>query len=504
MNKLQVLLRNIGFNFLAQFWFMAISFITTPYIISHLGINAFGVYSLIGVVMGYFSFLDLGLGNAIIKYLAEYYGQRDYKKISKVIGTSLVFYTVIGLLGAFILSLTSGLIINNLLHIPLNLKGTAQFALYISAIGFLINMPLAIFGSIPNALQRMDITNIRNIIIGTANTLGIVFLLSKGYGLSQIVILNVALSVIGIIVYIIASKKLLPEVSFKPGFDKEIFNKLLSFGIFKFLNQIAGQVIFQMDKLLIGLFLPIAYVTYYTVPLTLAQKAMSFVFNVAGAFFPTASELSGREDKKPFHSLYVHSMKLISILVIPLFIMLFLFSKQVLLFWVKKDFPEKATLTLQLLSLAYLFQSFTTIPSLAAESMGKPKVTAVWAFITAVINFVLCLIFIPIFKINGAALAIFLNSLIICPISVFYINRKVIGFSSRQLFFQAMFKSLLAAILTIPIFILLKLFLIKTLLTLLVAFVVGELIYLVISYLIGVLDKKDKEIIQAFLIRFKK
>jgi len=504
MSKVQVLLRNISFNFLAQFWFLALSFFTTPYIVNTLGTNAFGVYSIIGVVMGYFSFMDLGLGNAIIKYLAEYWGKRDYKKISAVIGTSLVVYTLIGFLGAFILAMGTGILVNRLLTVPADLTNVAYFAFYVSALGFLINMPLAIFGNIPNALQRMDITNIRNIIIGTINTLGIVYLLYHGYGLAQIVILNVILSVVGIIVYIVVSKKLLPGVSFRPAFDRVIFKKLFSFGIFKFVNQMAGQIIFQLDKLLIGLFLPIAWVAYYTVPLTLAAKAMSLVFNVAGAFFPTASELSGRRDKTAFYDLYVRSMKLVSILVIPLFVMLFLYSRQILAFWVKGDFADKATITLQLLALAYLIQSFTTVPSLAAESLGKPKVTAAWSMVAAVVNLILCLIFIPLMGINGAALAIFLNSLLVCPISVFYINKKVIGFSNRRLFFEAMSKALLAVILVLPLFWVLKIYLVKNLALLLLAILLGEVVYFGVSFAIGVIDKKDREIVAVFLKRFKK
>lgn len=497
-------MRNISFNFLAQFWFLGLSFFTTPYIVNTLGTDAFGVYSIIGVVMGYFAFLDLGLGNAIIKYLAEFWGKREYRKISDVIGTSLVVYGLIGLMGGFVLIILTPTLVNDFLHIPKELETVTRFAFYVSALGFLINMPLAIFGNIPNALQRMDITNIRNIIIGSLNTLGIVFLLYKGYGLTEIVVLNVILSIVGIIVYVVISKKLLAKVSFGFKFNLGMFKKLFSFGIFKFLNQMAGQIIFQLDKFLIGLFLPISWVAYYTVPLTLSSKVMSLVFNIAGAFFPSASELSGREDKKPFWDLYTRSMKLVSILVVPFFVMLFVYGRLILKFWVKGDFPDKATITLQLLALAYLIQSFTTIPSLAAESLGRPKVTAFWSLIAAVVNLGLCLLLIPKMGINGAALAIFLNSLLVCPVSVFYINKKVIGFSSKRLFFESMFKALVAVVITLPLFVLLRLYFIKNLILLILAVLIGEIVYLGVSLVIGVIDERDKQIALEFLNRFRK
>jgi len=504
MSKIQILLRNIGYNFLAQFWFLTLSFFTTPYIVKTLGTDSYGLYSIIGVVMGYFSFLDLGLGNAIIKYLAEFYGKKDYEKMGKIIGTSLVVYGLIGFVGALILSFGTGFLVNSVLKIPTDLLSTAYFAFYVSAIGFLINMPLAIYGNIPNALSRMDITNIRNIFIGSINIFGIVGLLYYGYGLRQIVVLNVALSIVGIVIYVVVSKKLLPQVSFKPSFDRGMFKKLMSFGIFKFFNQMSGQIIFHLDRLLIAFFLPISWVAYYAVPLTLAQKAMSLVFNVAGAFFPTASELSGKDDKTPFYNLYSRSMKLVSILVIPLFTMLFLFADKILSYWIGGDFAEKSELSLQLLSLAYLIQSFTTIPSLAAESFGKPNVTAFWSLVAAGLNLALCFILIPKYGINGAAAAIFINSLLVSPVSVFHINKTVINYSNRRLFFEAMSKAFIVVIFAIPVFILLENTLVKNLVTLMIAVALGELTYLMIGLKIGLIDARDKQIVGEFINKVRK
>lgn len=50
---------------------MLSSLIFTPIMISLLGQKEFGLYSLMIVLVGYLSILDLGLGNAIVRYIAR-------------------------------------------------------------------------------------------------------------------------------------------------------------------------------------------------------------------------------------------------------------------------------------------------------------------------------------------------------------------------------------------------------------------------------------------------
>jgi O-antigen/teichoic acid export membrane protein len=54
--------RNVVYNFLSQVWFLVLPLATSPYIVRHLGVDAFGVLSLASAVIGYLAVLDLGMG----------------------------------------------------------------------------------------------------------------------------------------------------------------------------------------------------------------------------------------------------------------------------------------------------------------------------------------------------------------------------------------------------------------------------------------------------------
>src|SRR5947209_754419 len=87
-----VVVRNVGLNFLSQFWFAAISIVSLPYIVHSLGATLFGVYVLVSAILGYFAFLDFGMGDALTKYVAEYDAAGDQGAVSRTLQTGFATY----------------------------------------------------------------------------------------------------------------------------------------------------------------------------------------------------------------------------------------------------------------------------------------------------------------------------------------------------------------------------------------------------------------------------
>jgi len=62
----RLLAKNTVFNFIGQTIPALVAIVTIPYIIHGLGVERFGILSLVWVVLGYFNLFDLGLGRAVI------------------------------------------------------------------------------------------------------------------------------------------------------------------------------------------------------------------------------------------------------------------------------------------------------------------------------------------------------------------------------------------------------------------------------------------------------
>jgi O-antigen/teichoic acid export membrane protein len=75
-----------------------IGLLYTPIMLRLLGQSEYGLYSLIGSVVGYLSILDLGLGNAIVRYTARNRAVGDKEAESSLNGMFIALYSVIAVL----------------------------------------------------------------------------------------------------------------------------------------------------------------------------------------------------------------------------------------------------------------------------------------------------------------------------------------------------------------------------------------------------------------------
>lgn len=488
--------RNVTYNFLSQVWFFILPLATSPYIVRHLGVDAYGVLSLATAIVGYLAVLDLGMGTATIKYIADAYADNDLPSISKIIGTSIVIYSGLGLLGTLAILSSANLIVTHVLKIPANLTAITLTVLYLSSLGFLINMPLAVFNSIPSALQRFDIVAKQSIVLGTVTTLGQVVLLAMGYSLKTLVGFNVVVSVIGIWIFVLIARRLLPpQTSFRPGYDPATAKRILQFSVLKFLSVISGQIVFQLDKLLIAVFLPLASVSYYVIPLGLAQRIISIIPNITTAVFPAVSQF--RSDPDRLNDLYLRVSKGVLIVVLPLAMVLTVFARTILLLWMGADFAEQGTATLQYLAIAFLLASFAAVPGVFVEGLGRPGIPSLFAGISAVLNLGFALLLIPRVGIAGPALALILNSMITVPSFIDRVNRKVLRIPNLAFLRRAVVGPLLA-IVPSSVLLLIVRAQVHSLLTLGAAAALACLVYGAVCFAFGVIDVREREMISEY------
>ena len=84
------------------------SFILTPLLIVAFGDGNFGVYKLVLSISSYFALADLGLSNAIVRYISEYKAKNDKisesKFVSLIILIDILVASVIMLMGIFMYS----------------------------------------------------------------------------------------------------------------------------------------------------------------------------------------------------------------------------------------------------------------------------------------------------------------------------------------------------------------------------------------------------------------
>src|ERR671923_1253227 len=99
----RLLTRNTLFNFTGQAVCLLVGVATIPFIIRGLGVEGFGLLTIAWIAPEYFTFIDLGLGRAITKYVAEALGKGDKDRVSPLAWTAVTVQAVLGSLGTLVL-----------------------------------------------------------------------------------------------------------------------------------------------------------------------------------------------------------------------------------------------------------------------------------------------------------------------------------------------------------------------------------------------------------------
>jgi len=420
-----------------------------PYLVRELGADAYGVWALVTTVLGYFALLDLGLNVAALKYVAEYHARGEEAQIGRVIGTNLVTFLVLGSFGAVVIFASADLLVTRLLKIPIDLIAISRLAFQISAAGLLINMVVAVFSAVPNALHRFDISNRIGIAVGTLSVLGSIAIVALGYGLTGIVLVNLSISGASVLVYWRVIQRLLPSVQVRLVFDPQLFWQLLRFGSYSLANQIAATIVLQLDRLLIGIWLGTAAVSLYVVPLNLARRIHEFVFRLALVVFPMASELAGTGRISELRQMYVRALNLVTIANTGVVALLLGYAGSIMRIWMGPDFAGDSTLVFALLVVSYYHISLSVVQYFVLNGLGRPRINAISGTFGGVLNIVACLLLIPRWGVNGAALASAISTAIPLPIYLYYVDRRVLDLDPRALWPQIYGRLLFAGLLVV-------------------------------------------------------
>lgn len=84
--------------------------------------------------------MQLGLGNASIKYVSQYLANREEAKIAKTFWSCLFAYIFLGLLGSVVVASSAHVLVEKFFKIPDELKIISVSALRLSSVGFLISI----------------------------------------------------------------------------------------------------------------------------------------------------------------------------------------------------------------------------------------------------------------------------------------------------------------------------------------------------------------------------
>lgn len=318
----------------------------TPYMLSCLGQNEYGLYSLVGSIIAYLTVLDFGFGNAIIRYTAKFRAEEKYQEQWEMFGMFLIVYSIIGLIaigGGLGLYFNVGLLFDKTMSS--SDLSQARIMMLLLTVNLGITFPLSIFGSIITAYEKFVFQRVVQIIKIIVSTVVLIIVLNIGYKAVALVVIDTIFNIsILAINYFYCIYKLRIKIIFQK-FDWPFIKEITSYSFWVFINSIMDRIYWGTGQFVLGAVSGTIAVAIFSVAITLQRIYMQFSGAISSVLLPriTAMITTQKSDKE-ISNLFISTGRMQAIVMLLILTGFIIFGKDFIELWAGKDYSNSYSL----------------------------------------------------------------------------------------------------------------------------------------------------------------
>ena len=327
---------------------MVVGLLYTPYMLRMLGQSEYGLYSLAASIIAYLTVLDLGFGNAIIRYTAKFRAEGKQREQEEMFGMFFILYIGIGII-AMIAGSVLSLNVENMFSRAMTESEVhrTRIMLWLMTFNLAFTFPMSIWGSIMSAYERFVFQRIVSIIRSVLNPVVMILLLVVGYKAIAMVVVTTIFNVATLLVnWWYCKYKLTIKVrfaKFKWAFLKEV--SIYSFWIF--LNAIMDRIYWSTGQFVLGIYKGSVAIAVYAVAIQLESMYMMFSTAISSVFLPKVTSMvtKGSSDEE-ISDLFIRTGRIQYIVMAYILSAFVVFGKQFIILWAGDDYTDAYYLTL--------------------------------------------------------------------------------------------------------------------------------------------------------------
>lgn len=443
-----MLKRNLIANYLGQGWAALMSLAFIPLYIKYLGIEAYGLIGLFGVLQAWLSLFDMGMTPTLNREMARFTGGahsatsiRDLLRSIEIIALGVA--TLVGL-GIWAVS---GWLASDWLRAEKLPIDTVAHAFAIMGAVTALRFVEGIYRSAIVGLQRQVLYNAFNSALATLRGLGAVgMLMWVSPTIEAFFIWQGAISLLTLGVLACVTYRTLPK-----GVRAGRFSMPALRGIGRFAGGMMGitflsLLLTQIDKIMLSKMITLADYGYYTLATVVAAALYMLVGPITQAWFPRLSELHANNQQTELITKFHQGAQLISVFMGSAAIIMIVFSETILRLWTHDaELASRSATLLSLLALGNLLNGLMWIPYHTQLAHG-------WTSLAVRINIVSLGIIVPAilwvtprFGAEGAAwVSVSLNAGYVL-IGIHFMYRKILTREKWRWYVQDVLQPLLIA-----------------------------------------------------------
>jgi len=351
----------------------ALALFSSRWVLSALGQCDFGLFSVVGSIVLFVTFLNNVMAGSASRYFAYFIGQGDSDEVNNWFNSALGIHICLAFLLVMIGFPIGDYAIRNILTIPADRVATSLLVFRISLISAFFSMVSVPFTAMFTAKQHIGELAVWGM-LQSLLTFSLAWALSHVltdrllfYAIGTvavIVVVQIAQILRGIIVFAEC------KISSRKWFDKRRFRAFFSFAIWSLIGGTGVLFRDQGSAILLNLFFGPTVNAAYGIANQVSSQANQLSSAMIGAFSPEITACEGRGDRARMLTLSHRASKFGTILVIFLAIPLITEMDYVLKLWLQSP-PPYTTLFCQLILFSFLIDRLSTGYMLAVNAQGR-------------------------------------------------------------------------------------------------------------------------------------
>jgi O-antigen/teichoic acid export membrane protein len=318
---------------------LALGIVLMPFTVGRLGTSQYGLWMLVASLTSYFQLLDLGYGNGLVRHVADADARGDVARVNRLLSTFVIIYSVLGLVAAAGVAVLIFTAVPRFPRLSAEQVRTGQLVLAILGVRVAVGFPMTVFGAATTSRQRFALNNTVAIVIALVNGAVTYAVLASGLGLVSLVTGTTAVGLCSYGAYMWTARRAFPELKIRlASFDRSLIRDVTTFSLYLFMIDVAVQIGFNLDNVVIGAALGTSAVAVYAVALRLAdyQRQLACQFN--GLLFPIAVRLGAGGAEAALESMLVEGTRIALVLVTGVTVCVVGFADPLLTRWMGAGF----------------------------------------------------------------------------------------------------------------------------------------------------------------------
>lgn len=367
-NKTTRIAKNTLFLYFRMMFTIIVKLYTSRVVLEILGIDDYGVYTVVGGIVVMFSFFTNSLSSAISRYLTYTLGKDDIEEQKKVFSTSVSILFVVLIILILIIEIIAPWFLQYRMNIPEGRMFAAQCCLQLTIVTFAINLLSVPYNAMIIAHERMSIYAYISIVEVILQLLVVLSLSFCNY--DKLIFYGVMMAAVAVLIrilYGVYCKWHFEECEYRPIIDKKLAKEIFGFTSWSLLGNGAYVMNNQGINIIMNIFFGVTINAARGIADQVHAAMMQFLTSFTTALNPQIVKSYASGDIEYVNKLVCSGAKFSFYMSLFMAIPLLLETENILHLWLK-NYPPYAPVFIQL-----------SVIGTMIDFVGNTTARAVWA-----------------------------------------------------------------------------------------------------------------------------